>query len=91
MTGKQVKEMLITEGMIYTVGSGLLALLLSLIFIPVINSAGNNIFGFYSNHFSVTPVVLMIPILALLGVLVPLLSYNGLARASIVERIREIG
>ena len=27
----------------------------------------------------------------LLGVLVPLMSYKGLAKASVVERIREIG
>lgn len=51
MTGKQVKEMLIIEGMIYTVGSGLLALILSLIFIPVVNGIANSIFWFYSNHF----------------------------------------
>ncbi len=91
MTGKQVKEMLIIEGLIYTVGSGLLALLLSLIFIPAVNGAGNSIFWFYSSHFSIRPVVEMLPLMALFGILVPLLSYKGLSKASIVERIREIG
>lgn len=91
MTGKQVKEMLIIEGLIYTVGSGLLALVLSLIFIPAVNGIGNSIFWFYSAHFSIRPVVLMLPLMALFGLLVPLLSYKGLSKASIVERIREIG
>ena len=91
MTGKQVKGMLIIEGMIFTVGSGLLALLLSLIFIPAVNGIANNIFWFYSDHFSVTPVLLIMPVMVLLGVLVPLMSYKGLSKASIVERIREIG
>lgn len=91
MTGKQVKGMLIIEGMIYTVGSGLLALIISLVFIPAVNGAANSIFWFYSNHFSITPVLIFIPIMTLLGVLVPLMSYKGLSRASIVERIREIG
>jgi len=91
MTGKQVKEMLITEGLIYTAGSGLIAFLLSLIFVPVINTVADRIFGFYSDHFSITPVVMMMPIMALLGVVVPLLSYRGLSKASIVDRIREVG
>lgn len=91
MTGKQVKKMLMIEGMIYTVGSGLLALVISLLFIPAINVAANNIFWFYSDHFSITPVLIFIPIMALLGVVVPLMSYKGLSKASIVERIREIG
>ena len=91
MTGKQVKEMLIIEGIIYTVGSGLLALIFSLLFIPAVNGIANNIFWFYSNHFSITPVLIFIPIMALLGIVVPLISYKGLSKASVVERIREIG
>ena len=91
MTGMQVKEMLITEGMIYTAGSGLLALMLSLLFTPVLNSIATNVFWFYSDHFSVTPVILVLPIMVLLGILVPLFSYRGISKASIVERIREIG
>jgi putative ABC transport system permease protein len=91
MTGKQVKKMLMTEGMIYTLGSGLVALILSLIFIPAVNGVCSSTFWFYSSHFSITPVVLMIPVMVVLGILVPLMSYKGLSRASIVERIREIG
>lgn len=91
MTGKQVKEMLIIEGMIYTVGSGFVALILSLLFVPAVNGIANGIFWFYSDNFSITPVMLMLPVMALLGILVPLMSYKGLSKASIVERIREIG
>ena len=91
MTGTQVTQMLVIEGMIYTVGSGLIALLLSLLFVPAVNGLGDSMFWFYSAHFSITPVVLMIPVMTLLGLLVPLLSYKALSKASIVERIREIG
>ncbi len=91
MTGKQVKEMLITEGMIYTAGSGMLALLLSVVFVPAINTLADSIFWFYSKHFSVAPIVIVMPVMVLLGILIPLLSYKGISRASIVERIREIG
>jgi len=91
MTGKQVKEMLMIEGMIYTLGSGLLALILSILFIPAVNGVANNIFDMYSAHFSITPILIFIPIMILLGVSVPLMSYKGLSKASVVERIREIG
>ena len=91
MTGKQVKEMLITEGMIYTAGSGAIALILSVIFVPIVNAVSNELFWFYSDHFSITPVLMVLPIMALLGIIVPLVSYKGLSKASIVERIREIG
>ena len=91
MTGKQVKGMLMTEGMIYTVGSGLLALTLSLVFGPLVNSVSSSFFWFYSSNFTLVPVLLMLPIMVLLGVLVPLASYSGFSKASIVERIREIG
>ncbi len=91
MTGKQVKSMLITEGLIYSIGSGIMALTLSLIFIPIVNAAADKIFWFYSKHFSVTPVLLIMPLMALIGVFVPLISYKNISKASIVERIREIG
>ena len=91
MTGKQVKEMLMTEGLIYTVGSGIIALVLSLAFIPLINFACEDMFWFYSGHFSVMPFAYVMPVIAVLGVMVPLIAYRNLSRASIVERIREIG
>lgn len=91
MTGKQVKTMLITEGIIYSVGSGLMALLLSLIFAPLENVVANNIFWFYSEHFSITPILLIMPLMVLLGICIPLASYGRISKLSVVERIREIG
>ncbi len=90
MTGKQVKKMLIIEGLIYTVGAGAIALLLSLAFTPLINLACENMFWFYLPHFSVMPFAYVMPVIAILGFLVPLMIYKKLSKASIVERIREI-
>lgn len=91
MTGSQVRKMLITEGLIYTAGAGLTAVVLSLAFVPAVNAVAENVFWFYSKHFSVTPAVLLMPVMALLGTLAPLISYRGLSKASVVERIREVG
>ena len=38
--------------------------------------------------FSLLPVAALLPVLVALGLLIPLLAYKGLARESIVERIR---
>ncbi|MBP5453086.1 MAG: ABC transporter permease [Lachnospiraceae bacterium] len=91
MTGKQVKKMLMTEGLIYTVGSGAIDLILSIAFAPLINLACEEMFWFYSGHFSIMPFAYVMPVIAILGFLVPLMAYGKLSKASIVERIREIG
>ena len=91
MTGGQVKSMLVTEGLIYTVGAGVIAFALSLAFTPVLNGLMSNMFWFYSGHFSVTPVAIMIPVFAIIGFAVPFVAYKGLSKTPVVERIREIG
>ena len=91
MTGRQVKEMLVTEGLIYTVGAGAIALALSCLLVPLLNTAIEEMFWFYSGHFSITPVIIAIPVMALLGFLTPLLAGRSFTKENIVERIREIG
>lgn len=46
-------------------------------------------FWFYSTHFVIWPVLLAIPIFALLGSLIPSLMYRQTTKQSIVERLRE--
>ena len=69
----------------------IVALVLSVILVPLLNSTIEGMFWFYSGHFSVTPVLIMIPIFALVGFLIPAISYKGLTKVSVVERIRELG
>jgi putative ABC transport system permease protein len=38
----------------------------------------------------ITPLFITIPIFALLGILLPLISYRFLSKKSIVERLREV-
>lgn len=89
MTGKQLKRMLILEGLFYAVASGAVSLLLALIINPVTAKALENVFWFFSYRFTVWPVLAMIPVFLLLGILLPLAVYHFAAKRSIVERIRE--
>lgn len=89
MTGRQLKAMLIWEGMFYTVGSGLISLLLTLIFGPLSGKMMGSLFWFFESRFTVVPALCALPVFALLGWLIPEALYRRLSRPSIVERLRE--
>ncbi len=90
MTGKQLKTMLVCEGLYYTVLSLLLCLLLTVGVGPLVGGAVGNILWFFSYHLTVTPILVVLPLFLLLGVLVPLWTYRVVARRTIVERLREM-
>ncbi|MDO5136806.1 MAG: ABC transporter permease, partial [Eubacteriales bacterium] len=89
MTGKQLKAMLVYEGLFYALGAVTLSLLLALTLCPLASSAVESIFWFFTYHVSITPVFLLLPVFVLLGVLIPLGIYRAAAKATIVERLRE--
>ncbi len=49
-----------------------------------------NMFWFFSAKFTIVPVLLAIPIFALLGWLIPYVMYNHAAKNSIVDQLRDI-
>lgn len=89
MTGKQLKAMLVWEGLLYTLGAALVSLLLCLATGPLLRVALGNMFWFFSYRFTILPVVVVIPIYAILGILLPLISYRFTAKRSVVERLRD--
>lgn len=89
MTGRQLKQMLVYEGIFYAAGAGILTLILSLILNPLVGNLLGEMFWFFSYHFTIIPVFIVIPVFILLGVMLPLLIYKFTAKKSIVERLRE--
>ena len=89
MTGRQLKTMLTFEGLLYALGSILLALLLTLLLRPLASRLLEAMFWFFSYRFTVTPILLLTPIFTLLGVLTPLAVYHAVSKSTIVERLRE--
>ena len=90
MTGKQLKTMLVYEGLFYALGAGLLSLLLALILSPLMRITMSNMFWFFTYRFTIMPILLLLPVFVLLGALVPLIIYRFAAKTTIVERLREI-
>ena len=88
MTGKQLKKMLVYEGLFYALGAALSALLLSVIFSPLIAELLESIFWFFSYKFTVLPIIITVPLFAVLGVFLPLITYSFAAKRSLIERLR---
>ncbi len=90
MTNKQIKAMLIYEGLFYALGSSLAALILSILLNPLIGKMLESMFWFFSANFTILPVLLVIPIFALFGWLIPSILYSQATKQSVVERLREV-
>ena len=89
MTGPQLKRMLILEGLLYTLGSLLLSLALTVVTAPLLAGTISRMFWFFTYHFTVLPIVALLPVFLLLGVLLPLASYRRASRSTVVERLRQ--
>ena len=89
MTGRQLKGMLVTEGILYAV----LTILFSFIFIaataPFVASILNSTFWFFTYRFTALPAIAVTPIFLLLGALAPYITYRFASGKSIVERLRD--
>ena len=88
MTGKQLRAMLIWEGLLYALGAAGLALLLTLVLGPVAFRAVEGLFWFFTYRMNLTPFLLIIPLFALLGAGIPALTIRAAQRCTVVERLR---
>lgn len=89
MTSKQLRRMLIIEGLLYTMGALLLALVLTLLMTPVMSQAVSSMFWFFSFKPTYWPILVMLPIFVIIGTVLPLLSGRLMRRHSIVDRLRQ--
>ena len=89
MTGKQLKTMLVCEGLLYALSSVLLSLVLAVVLGPLAFSALQSMFWFFTYRFTLAPILAVAPVFALLGALVPLAVYRSISKHTVVERLRE--
>ena len=90
MTGRQLKAMLVYEGLFYALGAAVISLVLTLALGPVAFTAVGSLFWFFTYRLTLTPFLIVVPVFALLGVLVPLAVYRSVSKSTIVERLREV-
>lgn len=89
MTARQLRTMLALEGLLYTLGAALLALVLIVVTAPFVGPALNGLIWFFTYHFTIWPIAVVLPLFGALGVLIPVLSCRAAQRFSVVERLRQ--
>ncbi|HIT36510.1 MAG TPA: ABC transporter permease, partial [Candidatus Faecousia intestinavium] len=89
MTTRQLRTMLALEGLLYTVGAAVLALVLVVATAPLLGPGLNKIIWFFTYRFTIWPIAVVLPLFALLGIAIPVLSSRAAQRHSVVERLRQ--
>ena len=89
MTGRQLRSMLVYEGLLYAAGAILLSLVLSIIIEPLAGSLMESMFWFYSYSFTLKGILITAPVFLAAGAALPALLYRGLSRRSLIDRLRE--
>ena len=89
MTRKQLKKMLVLEGIYYGLGTMLCSLVLGILFSVTALKALTGGLWFMQYHFTMLPMIPVFPILLVLGILIPALSFRFYGKESVVERIRK--
>ena len=88
MTGRQVKQMLIYEGIGYSILGLLGSLILSVIAsLTVVRMMGAEL-TYFTWHFTLLPVFLCSIPLILITAIVPLVCYNKISQKTVVDRLR---
>ena len=90
MTGRQLRAMLVWEGLLYALGAAALALALAVALGPVAFHALESLFWFFTYRLDLTPFLWVTPLFALLGAGIPLLTGRAAARYTLVERLRAV-
>ncbi len=89
MTGAQLRKMLIWEGELYALMAAALSLALCFVAGPLMQNTVGGVLWFFTYRFTIVPVLIVLPAFALLGAVLPLVSYRSIAHRSLVERLRE--
>ena len=89
MTARQLRTMLALEGLLYTLGAAALALVLIVATAPFLGPSLNALIWFFTYRFTIWPIAVVLPVFAVLGIVIPVLSSRTAQRYSVVERLRQ--
>lgn len=89
MTQRQLKRMLVEEGLYYVLISGVISLILGTVLSWAIMTALNNVIMFFAYRPNFLAYLIMLPLLAVLAVIVPFAAYRRTQKESIVQRLQD--
>ena len=88
MTSRQMRAMLMLEGLFYTLGAAALALGLTLFTAPALAAGLESLFWFFTYRLTLWPIAAVLPFFVLLGTAVPAASCRAAQKRPVVERLR---
>ena len=89
MTKRQLKIMLASEGLLYTLGAAFFALVIVFITTPFLGPVMNHLIWFFTYRFTVWPFAVILPVFVVLGIAIPIVTCRAAERYSVVERLRQ--
>ncbi len=78
MTSKQLKLMLVIEGLIYAVISSFIGLVISFVFSFIFATKINEVIWFCNYQFTALPMLIILPIYIIPAVMIPLIAYHSI-------------
>lgn len=88
MTGKQLRKMVMLEGLFYTGAALIVACIIGSIVNVVVLQSFESMLWFYQYEYSIGAIIALAPVFILLGVGLPAIVYKSMVRKSLVERMR---
>ncbi|MCM1168072.1 MAG: ABC transporter permease [Ruminococcus sp.] len=89
MTAKQLVKMLIIEGLIYTASAGVMSVVFGVASSALVANTIATSLWFFTYQFTLLPLIATIPVLLVIGILLPVLVLKSVEKQSIVDRLRE--
>ena len=90
MTGKQMKFMLAWEGGVYAVFTMIFSIVGGKIINSLVLENALTDMWYFTNQFTIVPIILCMPVLLLLACVIPMVAYKNMNRESVVERLRQV-
>ena len=72
-----------------SIGALVVTLVLTILSAPFASKLLGSMFWFLTYNFTMYPILIVAPLFALLGILIPYLAYQFMVKKSVVERLRE--
>ncbi len=89
MTDKQLRKMVIFEGLYYAFATIVASLVLGIIFSYAVIGGVVSGLWFFSYKFTITPLLMAYPALLVLSVIIPYVAFRSINKQSVVERLRD--
>lgn len=89
MTDKQLRKMVIFEGLFYAAATMVASLVLGIIFSYAVIGGVVGSLWFFSYKFTIIPLLMAYPVLLVLSVIIPYVAFRSISKQSVVERLRD--